>query len=204
MLSNSNNAVDPHNTELSGQPVQQWLRIGLGWDAISMQPALDLDLSAFVCGLNAAGQPQLLSEQHLIFYNQLTSPDGAIRHSGDHRTGTGDGDDEWLMIDVSNLDPMVKEVSVVVTLRDAVARQHCFGLARQASVRVITMASSVVDSRVPSVDLLLTQYALDVDFAQETALQVGSLMRVPSGGFAFFAVGAGYRVDLADILQRYL
>jgi tellurium resistance protein TerD len=201
MLSNSNNAVDPHNTELSGQPVQQWLRIGLGWDAISMQPPLDLDVSAFVCGLNAAGSPQLLSEQHLIFYHQLASPDGAVHHSGDHRTGEGDGDDEWLMIDISALDPAVSEVSVVVTIRDALSRQQHFGLARQAYVRVMTAASAVAPLNTGS---LLAQYALDVDFAQETALQVGSLMRMPSGGFAFFAVGAGYRVDLADILQRYL
>jgi len=37
----------------------------------------------------------------MIFYNNLASADGSVKHSGDNRTGAGDGDDESLTVDLS-------------------------------------------------------------------------------------------------------
>jgi tellurium resistance protein TerD len=65
--------------------------IGLGWDtnASDTGAPFDLDASVFILGENK----KLVSENHFVFYNNLKSPDGAVEHTGDNRTGEGDGDE---------------------------------------------------------------------------------------------------------------
>ena len=56
--------------------------IGLGWDVRATDgEAFDLDGSAFL--LNGAGKVR--SDADFIFYNQPTSDNGAVVHSGDNR-----------------------------------------------------------------------------------------------------------------------
>ena len=64
--------------------------IGLGWDTNSAAAGSSFDLDASVFILGSTGK--LLSDQHFVFYNNLTSPGGAVEHTGDNRTGEGDGD----------------------------------------------------------------------------------------------------------------
>jgi tellurium resistance protein TerD len=40
---------------------------------------------------------------NFIFYNNLDHPTGSVHHTGDNRTGEGDGDDEVIIIDTSKL-----------------------------------------------------------------------------------------------------
>ena len=73
--------------------------VGLGWDTNTTATGADFDLDAsvFILGDNK----KILSDQHFVFYNNLKSPDGAVEHTGDNRTGEGDGDDESIRIDLS-------------------------------------------------------------------------------------------------------
>ena len=69
--------------------------IGLGWDTRSTDGAdFDLDASAFLLGAN----DKVRGEHDFIFYNQPRSPEGSVEHTGDNRTGAGDGDDEAVKI----------------------------------------------------------------------------------------------------------
>jgi tellurium resistance protein TerZ len=43
-----------------------------------------------------------------VWYQQLRSKDGSIRHTGDNVTGAGDGDDEQIMVDLSAVPATVK------------------------------------------------------------------------------------------------
>ena len=71
--------------------------IGLGWDARSTDGSpFDLDGSVFLLGDSG----KVLSDAHFVFYNQKTSPDGAVVHSGDNKTGAGEGDDEQIKINL--------------------------------------------------------------------------------------------------------
>lgn len=45
---------------------------------------------------------------------QLTSKDGSIRHSGDNRTGDGDGDDESITVDLNRIPANVKTLMFTV------------------------------------------------------------------------------------------
>lgn len=72
-----------------------YVRMGLGWDAVkkkgflgrSKEQAIDLDASAVL--YDSSGTPV-----DQIWWKQLKSQDGAVIHTGDNRTGLGDGDDE--------------------------------------------------------------------------------------------------------------
>ena len=67
------------------------VRMGLGWDAIkkrglfgSRRQEIDLDASALLFDASGA-----LVDQ--VWFQQLTSKDGSVQHTGDNRTGAGDG-----------------------------------------------------------------------------------------------------------------
>ncbi|SDP49359.1 tellurium resistance protein TerZ [Klenkia soli] len=79
------------------------VRMGLGWDAIkkkgffgSRDQSVDLDASVLM--FDAGGQ---LVDQ--VWFQQLRSKDGSVQHTGDNRTGAGDGDDESIRVDLTAL-----------------------------------------------------------------------------------------------------
>jgi len=82
--------------------------MGLGWDAVKKGGFLggllgggkqEIDLDASVIVFDAARNPI-----ETVYFGQLKSCDGSIRHGGDNRTGDGDGDDEVIHVDLSRLD----------------------------------------------------------------------------------------------------
>lgn len=91
------------------------VRMGLGWDAKKVrtlfgrykEQAIDLDASCLM--FDARGG---LVDQ--VWYAQLKSVDGSIRHLGDNRTGAGDGDDESIVVDLRAVHPAVQTLVFVV------------------------------------------------------------------------------------------
>lgn len=71
--------------------------IGLGWDINQYDggAGFDLDASAFMADDNG----KVINDVDFIFYNNLIHPSGGVEHTGDNRTGEGDGDDEQIIID---------------------------------------------------------------------------------------------------------
>ncbi|MFO5882979.1 TerD family protein, partial [Klebsiella pneumoniae] len=99
--------------------------VGLGWDArVTDGQAFDLDASVFLVGENG----KVLSDSHFVFYNNTTSPDGAVQHQGDNRTGEGDGDDEQVKIDLTKVAADVKKLVFAVTIHEADSRKQNFGM----------------------------------------------------------------------------
>jgi tellurium resistance protein TerZ len=89
-------------TKAGGGALSQ-VRMGLGWDAMrkkglfgSRAQSIDLDASALL--FDASGG---LVDQ--VWFQQLTSEDGSVQHTGDNRTGAGDGDDESIKVDLSRV-----------------------------------------------------------------------------------------------------
>ena len=88
----------------SGGGTLTQVRMGLGWDAVkkrglfggSKSQSIDLDASCLI--FDASGQ--LLDQ---VWFNQLRSEDGAVVHTGDNRTGAGDGDDESIIVELGQL-----------------------------------------------------------------------------------------------------
>ena len=172
------------------------IRVGLGWDAQNLTDSsanYDLDVSVFICTLNDQREPKLISDSHFVFYNNKCSPNAAVVHTGDNRTGDGDGDDESILIDLNKIDTNAQELSFIVTIYEANERKQSFGEVQNAYIRVYD------DER----NSTLAEYHLTEVFKNETAVQFGSLLKNQLNQWSFKAVGAGYRLTLGDFLEGY-
>ncbi len=90
------------------------LRMGIGWDkdrgagiARTGRPDVDLDATA----LQFTGR-QLFD---LAFYNNLKTRDGSVEHHGDNQTGSGEGDDEQILVDLSKVHAPVDTIVFLVS-----------------------------------------------------------------------------------------
>ncbi len=164
--------------------------IGLGWDTNSSTTgsAFDLDASVFMLDQNK----KLVSDEHLVFYNNLKSPDDAVEHTGDNLTGDGDGDDEQIKVDLTKTDGRVSEICVVVTIHEAESRRQNFGQVRNSFVRIFDTVTNEV----------LLKYELEEDFSIETAVEFGRIYK-REGKWKFEAVGVGMKGGLQDYLNKY-
>lgn len=87
------------------------VHMGLGWDAakgmLGRSRSIDLDASCMVfdSGRNLIDQ---------VWFRQLKSADGSIRHTGDNRTGKGDGDDESIVVDLASVPQNAQTLVFVV------------------------------------------------------------------------------------------
>ena len=86
--------------------------VGLGWDVNQYDGAADFDLdaSAFMLGKNG----KVRKDEDFIFYGNLKSADGSVRHTGDNLTGEGDGDDEVLIIDFTKVPADVEKIAIKI------------------------------------------------------------------------------------------
>ncbi|KAE9787616.1 chemical-damaging agent resistance protein C, partial [Escherichia coli] len=115
-------------------PTMNVAMVGLGWDArVTDGQGFDLDASVFAVGEDG----KVLSDAHFIFFNNKTSPDGAVEHQGDNRTGEGDGDDESLKIKLDLIPADVDKIVFVVTIHDAQVRRQSFGQVSGAFIRLV-------------------------------------------------------------------
>ncbi|MED7949949.1 MULTISPECIES: TerD family protein [unclassified Streptomyces] len=163
--------------------------VGLGWDVRTTTGAeFDLDASAIV--LNADGK--VLSNGHFVFFNNTSSPDNTVVHTGDNRTGEGAGDDEAINVNLATLPAEATRITFPVSIYDAVARSQNFGQVRNAYIRVINAAGGAEIAR----------YDLSEDAATETAMIFGELYR-NGAEWKFRAVGQGYASGLAGIAQDF-
>src|SRR5688572_27861793 len=94
--------------------------IGLGWDVPEQNQgfAVDLDASAFL--LNR--ENHVRNDLDFIFYNNLASYDGYVKHLGDNTTGAGEGDDEKIEINLAALPFDIEKVAFSVTMHNAEER----------------------------------------------------------------------------------
>jgi len=163
--------------------------VGLGWDVRSTT-GQDFDLDASAIAL--AGTGKAVSDQHFVFFNNLTSPDGSIEHTGDNLTGEGEGDDEQIKVNLAGVPAEVERIVFPVSIYDADSRSQSFGQVRNAFIRVVNQAGGGE----------ITRYDLSEDASTETAMVFGELYR--SGAeWKFRAVGQGYASGLAGIARDF-
>ena len=170
-------------------PNMKLVLVGLGWDARATSgEAFDLDASAFL--LNTAGKCR--GEQDFIFYGQLKSADGAIEHTGDNRTGAGDGDDEKLLVDLSRIPADVDKVVFTVTIYEAEKRHQNFGAVRNAFIRVVNRQDNAE----------VVRFDLSEEASANTAMIFAELYRY-TGEWKFRAVGQGFEGGLGALARSY-
>jgi len=137
--------------------------LGLGWDPVKSSgfmsrmfgggnDAIDLDASCIL--LDGSFEPV-----DLVWFRQLQSREGSIKHFGDNLTGEGEGDDETIEVDLQRVPALVQHlVFTVNSFRgqkfDQVENAYCrilddsknqelarFNLAEKGSHTGVVMAS---------------------------------------------------------------
>ena len=160
------------------------VQIGLGWRARSTTGAdFDLDASALLCA-----NGRVLGDEYFVFYNNLTSPEGSVEHTGDELVGGTGGDDETILVDLAKVPVAVDKIVFPVSIYDADARVQTFGQVSEAYIRVLNQSDGSE----------LARYDLTEDASTETAMIFGELYRY-GGEWKFRAVGQGYASGLRGI-----
>jgi len=169
------------------EPTLKKIMIGLGWE-VKQGNALDLDASVFM--INDRGK--LPADEYFIFYNNLQSPDGSVKHTGDNRTGMGDEDDEMILANLDAIHPSVAEILIIVSIHDAQARRHNFGLLSDAYIRIVDVETKRE----------ILRYDLDADYPANTDVEFGRLRR-ENGEWIFAATGIGGNKGLQGYVDMY-
>jgi tellurite resistance protein TerA len=163
--------------------------IGLGWQINQGGQTYDIDASVFMLGVDG----KIPDEKYFIFYNNLQSLDGSLRHSGDNRTGEGNGDDETIYVDLAKVNPAIQEIVFVVTIPQGQEKNQNFSQIKNAFIKIYNHENRNS----------LARYNLREAFSQETALEFGRLYK-KENEWKFQAVGEGYNSGLQSFVDKYI
>lgn len=141
------------------------IQVGLGWDTGDYDN-IDLDAS---CGMYGADKATIDE----VWFRHLTSKCGSVKHSGDNRTGAGDGDDEVISVDLNKVPASVSHI--VFTVNSWTGQR--FTAVKNAFARIVDQASGKE----------LCRYPLSVGM-DCTALIIARLYR-HNGEWKFAALG---------------
>jgi len=119
--------------------------MGLGWDAIKSKGFLgfggksqDVDLDASCIMFDQQG-----NQTDAVWFRQLKSNDGSVTHTGDNRTGEGDGDDEQIIVDLTTVPENVK--SLVFTVNSFTGQN--FSQIENATCRIVNASNNMEVAR---------------------------------------------------------
>ncbi len=165
--------------------------VGLGWDVReSDQEIFDLDASILMVAANEKAR----NEKDLVFYNNKKSTCVAVNHTGDNRTGDGDGDDETIHVFLDKVPAEIEKLIIFVSIHDAEKLKQNFGQVLNAFVRLINKDTQEE----------VTRY--DLSEAEDTAIYTsmifGEIYRY-QGDWKFKAVGRGVKGGLAEFARMH-
>ena len=176
MIPGANAALTSENPGLTE------LMIGFGWEIIpSRGPQVELVPLAILCD----AQGTSLSNDHLVFFNQIVSQDGSVAFAGD-------SDTEQIDVDLARVPTEVAKIVFVVYVDPDVRGSGDFSAVRSAYVRVATRDNrelvrfNLPDGTVRSVDVLM----------------FGELYR-HRDDWKFRALGQGYSTGLRGVAADF-
>lgn len=164
--------------------------VGLGW---ASNPAassfnFDLDASAFLIGSNG----KVKDENDLVFYNNPSGGQGSVKHSGDNKKGSGEGDDEQIHINLAAVPAYIERIAFTITINDAQMKRQSFGDIKNSYVRILNATTNE----------LLLNYELGQEFSIETAIVAAELYR-HAGEWKFNAIASGFQGGLGALCHNY-
>jgi tellurium resistance protein TerD len=171
------------------EPGLKEIMVGLGWDPRASEgDEFDLDASVFL--LKADGKVR--SDADFIFYNNLVSSDGSVRHTGDNRSGAGEGDDESIEVNLMRVPADVAKLVFTVTIENADARHQNFGMVGSAFIRIVN------DERGSEI----ARYDLVEEASTAAAMVFGEVYRY-NDEWKFRAIGQTYKGGLGEMARMF-
>lgn len=178
--------------------------VGLGWDeapqsggglfGLSRPKPIDCDASVILCGSNGKVVSGDVNDC-LVYYGNLIHSSGAIIHRGDNLTGgSGDDDDEQIMINLQRMPANIEKIVFVVNIYDADVRKQHFGMIKNAFIRLVNM-DNVSE---------ICKFNLSENYNNMTGLVVGEIYK-RNGEWKFNAIGQSVRSAsrVSDLLKLY-
>lgn len=163
-------------------PIVGTVVVGFGWRLIeSNGPVTELVPSAIVC--NARGQA--VDDEHLIFFNQLATPDGTVQY-------VSGGDEEQIELDLAGVPEKVDKIVFVVYADPDLRKPGNFGSVRSAYFRLADRTGTE-----------LVRYDIEEGSGNEvTAMIFGEIYR-HNGAWKVRAVGQGYSTGLKGVAKDF-
>ena len=170
------------NTSLSDlMPTPGTVLVGFGWKIVENRgPAVELVPSAILCGSSG----QALSDDHLVFFNQLTSPDGAVQYVTD--------DAEQIDVDLSAVPDDVAKIVFVVYADPDLRKPGSFGSVRSAYVRVCDRGGAE-----------LVRYDIEEGAGLDITAMVFAELYRHRDGWKIRAIGQGYSTGLQGVADDF-
>lgn len=172
-------------------PALMKVAVGLGWQAPPEDHGhpVDIDASAFFLGRDN----RVRRDTDFVFYNNLETESGCLRHHGDSITGDSAGDDEVIHIDLTAVPFDVDKIAFSVTIHNAEERQQTFGLIKGAYIRIVNEDDGKE----------LAHFDLTEDASNDNAMIFGELVRDSLNGWKFRAMGLGSNGGLYRIARDF-
>lgn len=177
------------------------LLIGLGWDIAEPprrggllgffagqpeKPEIDCDASVLMCK-----NGKLANTKDIVYYGNLEHSSKAVKHTGDNRTGEGDGDDEQIIIKPSLIPSEYDKLIVVVTIYEATERKQHFGMIQNAFIRIVDQDNNME----------MCRFDLTDNYSGMKSMIFGEICRV-NGEWKFSALGNGTTDDSLRALSN--
>ncbi|RNL49871.1 TerD family protein [Arthrobacter oryzae] len=176
MVAGSNAALTAENPDLGK------VLLGIGWDTVpSRGPQSEPVPMVIMCGPDG----RAVSDEHLVFFNQIASPEGSI-------TFAGTEDQEQIDVDLNRVPDSVSKIAVLVYIDPDVRGPGTFGAVRNTYLRVADEENRE----------LLRFDVPPVNMDKINAMILGELYR-HGGGWKFRALGQGYETGLAAVAADF-
>lgn len=165
--------------------------VGLGWDEakrgiFGSRYDIDCDASAIIIDDDN-------SYMDCVYYGNKSAFDRTVFHHGDNLTGSGDGDDEQITVNLSAIPQKVSKIIFVVNIYNCIQRKQDFGLVQNAYVRLVDAATGNE----------ICKYNLTENYAGKTALVFAEVYR-HNGEWKFNAIGQGTNdTSISELVSRY-
>lgn len=149
----------------------------------------DLDMCALACD----GTGHVPSDDHMVFYNNSYSPDGAIHDRSDDLLLSRDAPyQENITVDLKAISTDVTRIVFAVAIYDDESKGHTFAEVSNSYLQLLDASN----------DEELARYNFIADGSTATAVELAELYRY-DGGWNFGAIGRGCTSGLAGIARTY-
>lgn len=178
MIAGSNAALTAENPGLNQ------LLVGFGWKVIASRgPQAEPVAAAVLC----SDDGKALSNEHMVFFNQLLSPDASTTHGQEIMGGE---DQEQIDIQLGGVPEEVKKICFFAYVDPEVRGNDTFSSVRDVYIRVANERNNE-----------LVRFEIDPHtLSSVNALLFGELYR-HNGGWKFRALGQGYTRGLSALAR---
>lgn len=168
--------------------------VGLGWDEVTVKRGLfsqkvtmDCDASAYLLK-----HGKLYKDDDVVYYGNLRHISKSVNHMGDNLTGGTGGDDEQIVVNLTEVPSEYDKIVFAVTIYNAREKKQNFGMVKNAYIRIVDEANGQE----------ICRYNLSSDAPLATAIIFGELLR-NENEWQFNAIGEGLNADGIGEVEKH-